>query len=59
MRLFIFKYIFEEKELKSSITAKDIEEAKKIFTKSFTHQEIIDVVENPSYFEKWSNFSYI
>jgi hypothetical protein len=52
MRLFIVTFIFEGKELKSSITATDIEEAKKIFIKSFTHQEIINVVEDPSYFEK-------
>ncbi len=59
MRLFIVTFTFEEKELKSSITAADIEEAKKIFIESFYHQEIIDIVEDPSYFEKWSNFSYI
>ena len=59
MRLFIVTFIFEEKELKASITAKNIEEAKIIFTKSFMYQEIIDIVEDPSYFEKWSNFSYI
>jgi hypothetical protein len=50
-RLFIFEYIFEDKELKSSITATDIEEAKKIFIKSFYHQEIIDIVEDDSYLE--------
>jgi hypothetical protein len=50
-KLFIFEYIFEDKELKSSITATDIEEAQKIFIKSFYHQEIIDIVEDDSYLE--------